>query len=250
MEKESILSYELVDLCDIDNTKYYFHNLTSMPNGCKNPEECKITCLTYRRNNDTEKVKQGLQNEILDLGYRTKDEFESSLRESQEKIHSNELKSWLNPLDKNKSRNEKIGAGGMIAMHVAPFVLIPASFFVGNPASTLLVGAGGALAVSDIAVGFARRGDVSGEKRNIRKLEEKFKDPNREYFCKLKEIAPKISVENVLVDDAHLLFENMKANNFVKLKHWWGETKKEIDYSSVNAELNKIYEDYISQPKT
>lgn len=249
MEKESILSYGLVDLWDIDNTKSYFQNLTSIPLSCKNPEECKITHLTYRRNNDSEKVRKDLQDEILNLGYRTKDELENSLRESQENLHRDELKYWLNPFDKNKSRKEKIGAAGNIALHVAPFVMIPASFFAGDPASVVLVGGGGAFAGFDILMEISRRVAVSEEKRDIRKIKEKSKSPENEYFCKLKEIAPKISVENVLVEDAHLLVENMKTFNFVELKSRWGRSKIEKDYYLLNAELNKIYNNYVPQPR-
>lgn len=250
MEKESILSYGLVNTRNTDETNYRFRNLTSLPERFKNPEGCKITCLTYRRDDDTEEVRKGLQHEIFEMGYRTKEELEKSRIRFQEEIQENKLKSWLNPFGKDKSRDKKIAAGGIIAAHVLPFVTIPSALFVGDPASTTLVALGGSLAFSDIIMGFVRRADTSREREKMKNIEEKFSSQENEYFCKLKEIAPKISVENVFVEDAHMLVENMKTFNLVELKSWWGTSKIEKDYNLVNAELNKIYKDYISQPKT
>jgi hypothetical protein len=250
MEGKSILSYGLVDVWDTNKTEYQFKDLVSVSDVFKSPDECKITCLTYKRNDDTEKLRQDLQDEILNLGYGTKEDLEESLKESSETINRNKLTYWLNPFDKSKDRDQKISAGGMIAMHAAPFVMIPASFFTSSTASTVLASTGGTFGFFDIASAFFRRNTISKEKESMKNLEEKFKEPKNEYFCRLKELAPKISVENVFVEDAHNLVESMKTFNLVNLRAWWGETKIEKNYNLVNRELMKIYNSYSSQPKT
>jgi len=248
MSNRNILSYGFVDLNNTDNVSFSFLGLLKVPEYCKEPEKCKITCLSYRRNENKEQIRKALQGEISNLNYVTinEDDFEKTRLESQRKIEHLTAKNYFNPFGKNKTRKERLKSLGLDVFYASPFIagtitVLLAPVFLGPSLAPTVP--------SITATEFNRRDKISKEKSKIKNLEEKFRDSNNKFFCDLREIAPKLEVDTVCVDDAHICVENVKTLDFIELENRWGETHVRKNYNLFNAELNKIYKDYISQPK-
>jgi len=247
MSSRDVLSYGIVDVANPDKSKFIFPDLLSVPEYCKDPGKCKVTCYSYRKNEDKETIRKDLRDKVLKLGYRTKEEFEIEYKEAKKHVDKLTFKNLINPFNKNKSRNEKLATVGLDAVYASPFILIPVSFIID---SGLLLGASIPTSASSFAFAeIFRRGDLSENKSKIKLLEKRFKDPNSGFFCSLKEIAPKIDVETVYVEDANKLIRDVRNFKFVDVNLKKDKTTSlSVNYNRVNQELIKIYEDFL-KPK-
>jgi len=241
MDNSSILSYELVDLEDSDNSTFMFPNYLKVPNYCKKPEECKITCLSYRSENK-EQVRNAFS-ELLNQYYIPKEELEKEKTENQNSIEKTKFKNLFNPFDKNKSRNQKLAAVGLDALYISPFVSIPVGVIAGIPQLW------SSSAFESMGIFFSeifRRVHISTKKEENEEIEKKLNYPHHGFFCKLKDIAPKMEVDVVYVEEANEFLKDARKSSVIDVTDKKARPLS-VNYKRANNELVEIYEDFIAR---
>jgi hypothetical protein len=247
MSNASILSYEIFNPQNEEYSAFDFPGLSDVPESCKEPKNCRVTCYTFRESTDTEKLRKDLETAISNLGYLTKDRFEKSYDSKSKKVDAMVFKNMINPFDKNKNRDQKLVSAGLVALYASPFVLLPASFFVN---STLLDHAAIYTAGADIFGEIFRRISLITNKEEMKKMRTKFNDSHREFFCELENVAPKIEVDTAHVEEAKRFVETVRNFQFVDVNLEKERARLSVNHRRVNAELFRIYDKYASQAKT